>query len=234
MPVRTRRPDIVLASASPRRRQLLGTLGLAFDVTVSEVPEAPLPGEQPQAMVLRLSAAKAEAVVATAADALVIAADTIVVLDGAILGKPADDAEGRDMLVRLRARQHQVYTGLTVIDAAGARRNSQVSVTPVVMRDYGDQEIAAYLASGDHRDKAGAYAIQSPSFSPIAHIDGCYANVMGFPLCHLYRLLRAWGVDVPIHPLAGCPRALSAGCPWAQAILGACDATACCNPINLT
>jgi hypothetical protein len=94
-----------------------------------------------------------------------------------------------------------------------------VAITPVVMRAYSDAEIAAYVASGDPRDKAGAYAIQSPSFNPIAQIDGCYANVMGLPLCHLYRVLRAWGSASPIHPLAGCPQAVRAGCPWAQAIL---------------
>ena len=94
-------------------------------------------------------------------------------------------------------------------------------MTPVVMRDYSDQEIETYIASGDHRDKAGAYAIQSPSFSPIACINGCYANVMGFPLCHLYRLLHAWGVEVPIHPLACCPQTVCAGCAWAAGILSA-------------
>jgi len=213
------RPCIVLASGSPRRRQLLAALGLAFRVVISDVAEAPGQNEPPGELVARLSAAKAEAVAAQMSDALIIAADTVVALDGDILGKPADDAEARIMLARLRARQHQVYSGLTVIDGSGARRCTQVAVTPVVMRDYSDLEIETYIASGDHRDKAGAYAIQSPSFSPIAHIDGCYANVMGFPLCHLYRLLYAWKVEISIHPLACCPRAVAAGCSWAEEIL---------------
>jgi len=223
MTARTNRPPVILASGSPRRRQLLAALGLSFRVLASDVPETPCGDEHPADVVARLSSAKADAVAAQAADALVIAADTIVVLDGEILGKPAHDTEARAMLARLRGRQHWVYSGLTVIDGAGARRCTQIAVTPVVMRDYSDQEIETYIASGDHRDKAGAYAIQSPSFSPIACINGCYANVMGFPLCHLYRLLHAWGVEVPIHPLACCPQAVCAGCAWAQEILTSVD-----------
>jgi len=228
-----RYPQIVLASASPRRRQLLASLGLDFRVVAADVPEAPRREERPDEMVLRLSVAKAEAIADGAPGALIIAADTVVALDGDILGKPASDAEAWEMLTHLRARQHCVYTGLTVIDSASGRRCSQVAMTPVLMRDYGDDEMAAYIASGDARDKAGAYAIQSASFSPIARIDGCYANVMGFPLCHLYRLLHAWQVQVPVHPLQSCPQALGAGCPWALSILAAGPGAA--DPgVNLT
>jgi len=211
--------SIVLASGSPRRRELLGALGLSFRVLVSDAAEDTLPNESPAELVTRLSQAKAEAARDVRPNEIVIAADTIVVLDDDILGKPRSDAEATAMLARLRNRQHLVYSGLAITAADAERRSLQVAVTPVTMRAYCDAEIAAYVASGDPRDKAGAYAIQSTSLNPIADIDGCYANVMGLPLCHLYRVLRAWGCAVPVHPFRGCPQAVRAGCPWAADIL---------------
>ncbi|NLG27800.1 MAG: septum formation protein Maf [Chloroflexi bacterium] len=230
---------IVLASGSPRRRELLSGLGLVFRVAVSDAEEHPQPGEPPADLVRRLSLAKAAAVAAAWPTALVIAADTVVVLEGDLLGKPRSDAEAAAMLERLRNRQHEVYTGLTLLCGEAHNDRSalcvQAVLTPVTMRNYQPDEVAAYVASGDPRDKAGAYAIQSAVFNPIAHIDGCYANVMGLPLCHLYRCLAAWGVAVPVHPLRCCPHALRAGCVWAAAILSeACPSERAAQAVNLT
>ena len=191
-------------------------MGVAFIVRVAAIDETPHPSEAPRALVRRLCAAKANAV---AADGIVIAADTLVVADGRILGKPQSPQEATRTLESLRGRAHRVYTGLALREASTAQACIQVAASTVYMRSYGDDEIAAYVASGDPMDKAGAYAIQHQGFSPVARIDGCYANVMGFPLCHLYRLLAAWGQATPVHPLDCCPLALRAHCPYAQAIL---------------
>lgn len=231
--------EIVLASGSLRRRELLSALGLAFRVAVPDAEEHPEPDEPPADLVRRLSLAKAAAVAAAWPTALVIAADTVVVLEGDLLGKPRSDAEAAAMLTRLRNRQHQVYTGLTLLRGQARTGPSalcvQAALTPVTMRDYQADEVAAYVASGDPRDKAGAYAIQSTLFNPIARIDGCYTNVMGLPLCHLYRCLVAWDVVVPVHPLQCCPQALRAGCVWAESILSeACPSERTARAVNLT
>jgi septum formation protein len=122
------------------------------------------------------------------------------------------------MLRSLRNREHRVLTGLSVIVPA-SDSGAQVVTTRVQMRDYADAEIAGYVQSGDAMDKAGAYAIQHAGFRPIARIDGCYANVMGLPMCHLYLALCAADVRAPVHPLAGCPYAQERGCVWADGIL---------------
>lgn len=209
---------IILASASPRRRQLLSLLGVSFRVVTSDADESVQPGESPIVLAQRLSAAKAEAVAKAHSGAVVIAADTMVVLDGEILGKPADECMAFEMLSRLRAREHLVYSGLALLDAMRGRRLIQVARTPVQMRDYTDAEIRSYVASGDPLDKAGAYAIQYQAFNPVALINGCYANVMGLPICHLYRGLRAWGFRALLHPLRCCPHAVRHGCAWSAGI----------------
>lgn len=215
--------QIVLASQSPRRRELLAHMGLAFEVIVPEVDEAPRGDECPADLAARLCLAKASEVAALHADAVIVAADTMVVLDGAILGKPTSPAQAHEMLGRLRGRCHLVYSGLAVL--SGKHRAVQTVVTPVYMRSYGTDEVRRYVASGDPMDKAGAYAIQHPEFEPVAKLDGCYTNVMGLPMCHLYRVLRDWKVPVPVHPLRGCPHARRHGCHWAAAILGAATGT---------
>ena len=207
---------VTLASASPRRRNLLAAMGIAFDVQSADIDETPCPGEDPERLVRRLSAAKAEAV---AGDGIIIAADTVVVADGRVLGKPNSAQEATRTLCALRGRSHQVFSGLAVLDPGRDRACVQVATSPVRMRDYCDDEIAAYVASGDPMDKAGAYAIQHQGFSPVAAIEGCYANVMGFPICHLYRLLTAWEMHAPVHPLDCCPLALQEACPYAEGIL---------------
>lgn len=130
------------------------------------------------------------------------------------------------MLRHLRGRRHWVYSGLTILSPRGAAPNEAtlarvVACTPVIMRDYGDEELERYVASGDPLDKAGAYAVQHETFRPIARLEGCYANVVGLPMCHLYRSLAGhWGVALG-HPLESCPYARQhAGCAWATAILG--------------
>jgi len=213
---------IVLASRSPRRKELLGHMGLTFEVIVPEVDETPRNSEAPADLAARLCLAKASEVASARPDALIVAADTMVVLDGVILGKPSSAAQAHEMLARLRGRCHQVYSGLAVLD--GERRALHTVVTPVYMRAYGTDEVRRYVASGDPMDKAGAYAIQHPEFEPVAKLEGCYANVMGLPMCHLYRTLRDWAMPMPVHPLRGCPHARQhGGCSWAAAILG--DAT---------
>jgi MAF protein len=212
-------PRIVLASASPRRRELLSSMGIAFEVVSSDIDEASVPGESPPGLARRLSLAKALAVARCLSNALVIAADTLVVIDGEMLGKPTDQSMAFEMLSRLRGREHRVYSGLALVDARTGRRCTQVAMTPVMMRDYTEDEIRAYVDTGDPLDKAGAYAIQYPAFDPVAQIDGCYANVMGLPMCHLYRALRHGGLEVPTHPLDCCPQAMERGCPWAEGII---------------
>ncbi len=186
---------LVLASQSPRRRELLALLGLPFDIVAADVVETPRPGEGPAALVTRLSRDKARAI---CSGSLVVACDTVVALDGDILGKPRDAAEATAMLRRLRGRPHSVYSGVTVLEPSTGREQAAVAETTVVMRAYTDAELDAYVAGGDPMDKAGAYAIQHTGFHPVAEVRGCYANVIGLPLCHLTRCLRAWGIE-PAH-----------------------------------
>jgi len=192
---------LILASQSPRRRELLSLLGLPFEVTVSDVRETPRTGETPSELVTRLSRAKArKAELNGRRGALVIACDTIVALeDGAaqaeILGKPRDPNEAMTMLRRLRGRPHVVYSAITV-GTPGHEADTDLVETELTMRPYTEAEIRDYVASEDPLDKAGAYAIQHEGFDPVKRIHGCYASVMGLPLCHLARRLREWGMDL--------------------------------------
>jgi MAF protein len=187
----------VLASRSPRRRELLGLAGFMFGVISVEVDETPLPDEHPRDYTRRVSQAKARAAVdLVQGRPIIIAADTTVVDRGTILGKPANASEAEVMLKRLRGRTHQVYTAVVVLDSMSYQLESEVSITDVPMRHYTDDEIAAYIATGDPLDKAGAYAIQHPVFRPVATRTGCYANVVGLPLCHLLKILRR--MDIPL------------------------------------
>ncbi len=208
---------LILASTSPRRRELITLCGLEFKFISADIDETPRAGEPPAEVVRRLSRAKAALGVQNFHDAVIVAADTLVSLDGAILGKPKDSADAARMLQLLRSRAHSVYSGVTV--AHGARQITQVATTTVWMRDYADSEIAAYVATGDPLDKAAAYAIQHAAFRPVARIDGCHANVMGLPLCHLFGALRAFGVAVD-EPDRACQEYLKIVCPVARGILG--------------
>ena len=196
--------QIVLASGSPRRRELLARLGVAFYVHTADIDESQRPGETPEALVQRLARQKAQAVAARWPDRVVLGADTVVVLDGTVLGKPADAAEATAMLRSLRGRAHRVLSAVYVCDAAGGLEAGALNETLVTMRGYSDAEIAAYVASGDPLDKAGAYAIQNRDFALVARIDGCYSGVMGFPLANVASVLRAAGVAPPDDIVAAC------------------------------
>jgi MAF protein len=205
--------SLLLASQSPRRRELMALLGLPFDAAAPDVTETPRTGESPAALVARLSQDKARAVHPPPWRQIIVACDTIVALDGETLGKPISADEATAMLRQLRQHPHTVYSAVTLRDPAAEQMITAVAETEVVMRSYTDDEIAAYVASGDPLDKAGAYAIQHPGFHPVNAIKGCYANVVGLPLCHLTRCLQTQGVtpshDVPtvcqIHHARRCP-----------------------------
>ena len=205
---------LILASRSPRRRQLLAHLGVPFRVVVPEVEEnaAAASSGQPEELAEALALAKAEAVAKDERDGIVIAADTIVVDGDTILGKPADDSEAAATLRRLKAKTHRVITSLAVVDAASGQRAASHVVTVVQMRDYSDAEVAAYVARGEPLDKAGAYAIQDEHFQPVASYDGCYCNVVGLPLKALVVLLRRAGLDITLHSLQELPAQCGA-CP---------------------
>ena len=183
-----RSAPLILASASPRRRELLAALRLPFTVQASAVPEPLLVGVPATDQAVQLALVKARAVAAGRRTARVLGADTIVVLDGEPLGKPLEAADAAEMLRRLCGRPHQVVTGVALLSTDGREQTAAVSTT-VVMRSYTDAEIAAYIATGDPFDKAGGYAIQHPQFAPVARIDGCYCNVVGLPLWTVRRLL---------------------------------------------
>jgi MAF protein len=215
----------MLASNSPRRRELLALSGWEFSVRPAEVDETPHPGEAPDRYVLRLAESKALACARSEADAaLILAADTTVSVDGDILGKPADAHEAAAMLRRLRGRSHQVYTGIALLRPSDGKLHSQVCATDVPMRTYGEAEIEAYVASGDPLDKAGAYAIQHAGFHPVEGLQGCFASVMGLPLCHLQRGLHTFGLAPAKDLPAGCQDHLNYVCPVSAAILAGEDA----------
>lgn len=212
--------ELVLASRSPRRRELLALTGLPFRVLVPEVDETRLPDESPEVYVRRLSRQKAGAAAALLdKPALVLAADTIVVDNGDVLGKPADAAEAGAMLRRLRGRTHRVMTGVTLLNSASGRGVTDIAISPVPMRDYTDAEIAAYIASGDPFDKAGGYGIQNPDFHPAENFAHCFSNVMGLPLCHVTRMLREFGVEPLVDVAAACDAALGYHCPIFEDVL---------------
>ena len=189
-----RRPlSILLASGSPRRRALLTELGWSFDCVVPDVDESPLPGEAPEALCERLARTKAESL-GDREGALVLAADTIVAVDGRILGKPADPAEGREMLSLLQGRGHEVLTGIALRWAG--RTVSAVERTAVRFRPLTAGEIAAYLATGEGTDKAGSYAIQGKGSLLVSAIEGDYFNVVGLPLCRLGMLMESVGLSL--------------------------------------
>ncbi len=189
-------PLLILASGSPRRQSLLAGLGVPFRTVVPQVDEeaVQVPGD-PAGLVLARARAKAEAVAAKDAG-LVIAADTVVVIDGDVLGKPVDPQQAGHMLGRLSGRRHEVYTGLLVLDSRTGEKAEAVEVTRVWMRRLTPGQIDAYVASGEPLDKAGAYAVQGLGALLIERIDGCFYNVVGLPLMRLGLLLSHFGIDL--------------------------------------
>ncbi|HWP67380.1 MAG TPA: Maf family nucleotide pyrophosphatase [Candidatus Limnocylindria bacterium] len=199
---------LVVASASPRRHELLAALGLRFEVAPADIDEEAAAGTlAPADAALAVATAKAAAV--PRPDALVLAADTLVVLDGELLGKPASPAEARRMLARLRARTHRVFTAVCLAAPDGTR--TAVVESEVRMRAYRDEEIEAYVAAGGGLDKAGAYGIQDEPLRPVEAIGGCWCNVMGLPLWTTWSMLRSAGLLPPRAPdeafarCAACP-----------------------------
>ena len=192
---------LVLASGSLRRRELVSAFAAPVELIAPAGEEAPpQTGEAPEEYVLRLSLAKAREVAQHVRSAIVLAADTSVVLDGEVLGKPASAAEATTMLARLRGRTHQVLTGVTVLDSDSGLWRSAVESTDVAMRRYSDAEIEVYVASGEPFDKAGGYAVQDSVFRPAESVDGCYLNVVGFPMCEVLALLDQVGAPIDLNP----------------------------------
>jgi septum formation protein len=186
--------DIVLASGSPRRRELLKGLGWSFRVLVPEIDETPLAGESPEELCLRLAAAKARAVGGDGG-ALVIAADTVVVVDGDALGKPADESDSLRMIRRLQGRSHEVLTGVGI--CWKNRVSTGLERTRVCFRPLDDEALRAYVKTGEGMDKAGAYAIQGQGSLFVSSIEGDYCNVVGLPLCRLGAMLEEMGLTLP-------------------------------------
>jgi septum formation protein len=184
---------IVLASASPRRLELLASAGVEFDVFASDIPEEPLPGELPADHVVRLAKDKALCAASRVEGCFFIGADTIVACDGEIMGKPVDGADAVRMLRKLSGIPHQVITGYAIYDKARDGLLCKAVVTKVFFKPLRDEEIASYVATGCPMDKAGAYAIQGGAAYMVARIDGSYTNVVGLPLCEVVEDLRTLG-----------------------------------------
>jgi septum formation protein len=190
---------VYLASASPRRRELLQRIGIDPVLVPGTLDERPAPGESPRALVRRLAEAKAREAagrLAGAAPGIVLAADTAVVIDGACLGKPANETEAAAMLRRLRGRTHEVVTGVFLMRDRGARWAGGVDATRVSFRTYDDATIDAYVATGEGLDKAGAYGIQGRGVLLVDHIEGSWSNVVGLPLERLPGLAGELDVDL--------------------------------------
>lgn len=193
-PVKT--APVILASNSPRRKELLRQIGLEFSVDPADVDERVLPDEPPEQYAVRVALDKARVAAVRARAGLIIAADTIVVLDGEILGKPADAEDATRMLTKLSGRAHTVITGLAIKDASTGKELTRASSTRVWFRAITQREIAAYVSTGEPLDKAGAYGIQQRGALLVDKIEGCYFNVVGLPLSLLGELLQAFGVDM--------------------------------------
>ena len=188
-----RRPSLVLASASPRRQELLARLGIPFTVEPSHIPERHPPGP-PVAALAAVALDKARAVAGrwTAGPAVILGADTEVVLDGRYMGKPCDAADAVRILSALSGRTHEVITGLALVEAPPGREATAAVTTRVTMTAATQEEIAAYVATGEPFDKAGGYAVQGLGARLVARVDGCLTNVVGLPVETTRRLLEAW------------------------------------------
>jgi septum formation protein len=185
---------LVLASASPRRQELLRWLAVPFVVESADVDERVAPGESAAALVARLARAKAAAVAKRRSADWVLGADTIVELDGRLLGKPADEDEAADMLATLGGREHRVLTGVALLAPGGTLHTQELVESRVCFRRLTAAAIAAYIATGESADKAGAYAAQGQGTALIEAIDGSFTNVIGLPLSHVERALRGAGL----------------------------------------
>lgn len=194
-------PEVVLASNSPRRRDIISALEACLECVESGFVEGDRsPAEEPEQFARRLARGKATAVASRRQHGIVIGADTIVTLDGNVMGKPDSEHEAAGMLERLRGRAHHVYTAVCAVDAETGRSTVGGADTLVTMREYTDAELEAYVASGEPYDKAGAYGVQDRKFRPARLVDGCYLNVVGLPLCVTVQLINELGVTVHVVP----------------------------------
>ena len=190
----TPHPGLILASASPRRRELLRAIGIPFRVIPSRVEEACFPGEAPRRFARRAARDKAAEVAARYPGTHVLSADTIVVVGGVLLGKPRDRQDGRRMLALLSGREHLVHTAVCLFREPGGCRNEALVTTRVLFRKLSGREIAGYLRTGESDDKAGAYAAQGAGNLLIERIAGSYTNVVGLPMTHVLSMLRRAGI----------------------------------------
>ncbi len=211
--------SLLLASTSPRRRELLSLLGIPFEVVSPDVQEDAVNDGKAEDIALCLARMKAEAAARTEQEKIIVAADTMVLLRGQVMGKPADAAAASAILAALRGRKHQVISGLAVADPDCQAITIEAVETRVWMRNYADEEIAGYIGRGEPFDKAGGYAIQDQRFLPVARIEGCYANVMGLPLCHLYVILERMNLSPLTSPLQACETFTAQSCLVANRIL---------------
>jgi septum formation protein len=216
--------EFILASKSPRRKALLRNLIESFIIINPDIEETRTKGETPEAYVLRICKSKAQAVgkmvnPSPGCDWVVIAADTIVVDGDRILGKPEDKFQAVEMLTELRGRTHTVFSGLAVFDVSKAEIQTRIVSSKVFMRMYTEEEVNAYVASGDPMDKAGAYAIQNHQFDPAPDYDDCFANVMGLPLCHLAMLLNEMDRPGLFDVAERCQESIHYQCPIFSEIL---------------
>ncbi len=188
--------EIILASASPRRKQLMEQIGLAFSCLTADVDETGSENLSPEEMVSQLAWQKAQAVTGYRNNAIIIAADTVVVLDDLIMGKPANQEDARQKLALLSGKEHQVITGICIINQQEQSHAIEVEITRVFFRNLSDAEIQAYLDYGEWVDKAGGYGIQGLGALLVDRIEGCYYNVVGLPLTRLYHMLNKQGVNL--------------------------------------
>jgi septum formation protein len=193
---------LILASESPRRRELLRWCGIECEALPVGIDEEPRAGEAPEGTARRLAREKARAALEKLDDrkAWVLAADTVVACGSRVLGKPRNRKQAEEYLRLLRGREHRVITGVCLLRSPGVVESVDTAMTGVRMRNYSPAEMSAYIESGDALDKAGAYAIQHPSFRPVESIDGCYTNVVGLPLCRVCKMLESagWKPDLPL------------------------------------
>jgi MAF protein len=211
---------LILASQSPRRKQLLEWTGWSFKIVPASNTEDVLPLEIPLDYVKRISSEKAVAVVSKAkGNVLILAADTVVVLDGEILGKPGTHEQAQVFLQKLRGRSHYVHTALFIEDSGIKKVEQDLCTSQVKMREYTQKEMQAYIVTGDPMDKAGAYAVQHKGFHPVQDFRGCLANVMGLPLCHLVRAMGKMGFFPPQNVPFTCQKNLDYDCPVTSKIL---------------
>jgi len=219
--------EFILASKSPRRKTLLRNLIDPFIVVNSDVEEREIPGEKPDEFVIRLAKEKALVGGAGASanfheNIYVLGADTIVVDGTEILGKPLDQMDAARILEQLRGKTHQVFSGIALFNLSTGEVQTRLVCTNVIMREYTDDEIQDYIASGDPLDKAGAYGIQNRDFNPAPEFYGCFANVMGLPLCYLAVLMKEMGIEPDLEVADRCQDSIDYQCPiFAEVLTGA-------------